>query len=71
MKAYFKDIKKNLTVINENDKNSCEGKIKIQNVEEIKNAVFTMKLNKSSGLDGLPIECYRTFLNEIGDLLFK
>ena len=51
VKSYLKNIK-NITVINENDKNSCEGKIKI---EEIKNAVFTMKLNKSPGLDGLPI----------------
>ena len=54
-------------VINENDKNLCEGKIKIEKITKLK----TMKLNKSPGLDGLPIEFYITFWNEIGDLLFN
>jgi hypothetical protein len=30
-------------------------------MEEIKDVVFSMKTNKASGLDGFPIEFYRSF----------
>ena len=41
------------------------------NLEEIKKAVKMMKPNKSPGEDGLPIEFYRIFWDDIEDCLFN
>ena len=41
------------------------------NVDELWNAISTMKLNKAPGLDGLPVEFYRTFWTHIKDLLLE
>ena len=38
-------------------------------IEELHTAVFTMKDNKASGTDGLPIEFYKMFWNELKDKL--
>ena len=38
-------------------------------IEECKRSVLGMKGNKAPGLDGLPIEWYKVFWNNIGGLL--
>ena len=35
-------------------------------ISELQTAIFEMKLNKTPGLDGLPVEFYRTFWSHIG-----
>ena len=52
--------------LNELDSTSCEGEITI---EECTNAIFKMKLNRSPGLDGLNVEFYRHFWNDIKSLI--
>ena len=39
-------------------------------LEEIKTAIFQMKPGKSPGLDGIPVEFYQEFWDEIKDLYF-
>jgi len=51
---------------NENEK--CEGEITL---EECTNAIFKMKLNKAPGLDGLNVEFYRKFWNNLKNLITK
>ena len=46
------------------EKAKCEG---LMNMTECKKAVFSMKKNKAPGIDGLPIEFYQVFWNEIGE----
>ena len=65
IKTYINETKTEFK-LNDKDSNSCEGKITIQ---ECKAAIFTMKINRSPGIDGLPVEFYRTFYNEIQDIL--
>ena len=44
----------------------CEGQM---NVQECKQAVFSMKRNKAPGIDGLQIEFYVVFWDDIAELL--
>ena len=46
----------------------CDGKITL---EECKNAIFKMKLNKSPGLDGLTVEFYRLFWDKLKHFLVE
>ena len=46
----------------------CEGLI---SVEELTNAIFKMQLNKSPGSDGLSVEFYCTFWDNVKDILCK
>jgi hypothetical protein len=46
----------------------CEGEITI---EECTNAIFKMKLNKAPGPDGVSIEFYRKFWNNLKKLVTK
>ena len=62
---YFEGIKPT-KILSEHDKRLCEGEITI---EECKRSVLGMKGNKAPGLDGLPIEWYKVFWNNIGGLL--
>ena len=48
--------------LSENDKIYCDRNISLKDCEEEINA---MKINKSPGLDGLPVEFYRIFWNQI------
>ena len=48
--------------LNENDKLMCEGEV---TQDECFKAIKLMKTNKSPGLDGIPVEFYREFWNEI------
>ena len=47
-------------------KSLCEGKITLQ---ECKEAILGMKDNKSPGLDGICIEFYKEFWDDIGNAL--
>ncbi len=52
--------------LNGDDSACCEG---LLTVDECKRAVFKMKKNKTPGSDGLPIEWYQTFWNDISYLM--
>ena len=52
--------------LSETDSESCEGLI---TKEECEKALAKMKGNKSPGLDGLSTEFYKTFWNELSDLI--
>jgi hypothetical protein len=54
--------------LSEKDKSICDGEI---TVTECSDAVNEMKLNKSSGLDGLSVEFYRTFWDKLKYFLIK
>ena len=56
----------NLPTLKPESQDLCEGLISLP---ECENAVNRMKLNKSPGEDGLPIEFYRVFWAEIGNFL--
>jgi len=57
---YLKDCK--INKLSENDKNNCEGLITI---EECHKVIVQMTKNKAPGGDGLTIEFYQEFWNEI------
>jgi hypothetical protein len=44
------------------DMNVCDGQL---SMEECTEAISKMKLNKSPGIDGLTVEFYRTFSDNI------
>ena len=52
--------------VKQEDMNVCDGQL---SVEECTEAIFKMKLNKSPGIDGLTVECYRTFWESIKYLI--
>ena len=58
--------KVNLPELSPERQNSCEGLISQQECED---ALKKIKTNKSPGDDGIPIEFYKAFWNEIGSLL--
>lgn len=62
--TYLNDI--NIKGLTQNDKSVLEGEI---TDAECKDAVNKMKLNKSPGSDGLPVEFYQVFWNDLKDLL--
>ena len=54
--------------LEENDKLACEGKITIDECEQV---IKTMNNNKSPGIDGLPCEFYKVFWKEIKFVFVK
>ena len=54
--------------LSESDKASCEGKLTLQNIWE---ALISMKNGKTTGNDGLTKEFYVCFFGELGMLLLK
>lgn len=64
----FLDHLPNIPKLQDNDKMFCEGMI---TDNECLYAIKSLRINKSPGLDGLPIEFYRKFWNDIGQLLIK
>ena len=54
--------------LSDNDANLCEGNISLN---ELNDALNSMKLNKSPGLDGLSVEFFKTFWTKISPLLFN
>ena len=54
----------NIPKLSEEQKQSCEGEISL---EEIKLILDSFQNNKSPGSDGIPIEFYKTFWNLIND----
>ena len=67
IKQYLSKIN-NLNTLNEQEANILEGEI---SETECKDALKNMKLNKSPGSDGLPIEFYTTFWENINTLLLE
>jgi len=65
LKKYIENTKVQNKVSN-NESDKCEGEITI---EECTNAIFKMKLNKAPGLDGLSVEFYRKFCNNLKKLI--
>ncbi len=63
--AFLEEIELERT-LNDTSANICEGPITI---EECKIATDEMKLNKSPGLDGLPVEFYTAFWDKIGNIV--
>ena len=61
IKDYIKETKIHKKLSNE-DSEALEGKLTIK---ECTSAIFNMKLNKSPGFDGLSVEFYRTFWEEL------
>ena len=57
-----------VTTLSQDEKQKCEG---LMNLAECKKAVLSMKRNKTPGTDGLPIEFYQVFWNEIGETLVR
>ena len=64
--AYLDQIR--LPALTEDRQNLCNHAISLVECEV---ALGNMKLNKSPGDDGLPMEVYRTFWKDIGDLLVE
>ena len=62
---YLYDVK-NLNILSEEEAQLLEGEISNR---ECYVAIKNMKLNKSSGSDGIPVEFYLTFWTDIKDLL--
>ena len=56
----------NVTKLSECDSVNCEG---LLTLNECKRAVQKMKKNKTPGSDGLPIEWYQKFWDDISHLL--
>ena len=52
--------------LSHDEKQKCEG---LMNLFECQKAVFSMKRNKAPGMDGLPVEFYQVFWNELGEIL--
>ena len=57
MKQYF-DTSPISNILSHKEKDSCENEI---TEEECKGALFSMKLNKTPGSDGLSVEFYQLF----------
>ena len=66
MNDYLENV--NLPTLKPESQDLCEGLISLP---ECENAVNRMKLNKSPGKDGLPIEFYRVLWAEIGNFLVE
>ena len=60
-KKYLESLKE-YKKLNDSESNTCEGEI---TVDECTDAIFKMKLNKAPGLDGLNVEFYRAFWEEL------
>ena len=56
----------NLPSLSDNRRDVCDGEVSVQECER---AINNIKSNKSPGEDGLPIEFYKGFWNEIGQFL--
>jgi hypothetical protein len=67
LKKYIENTKVHNKLRN-NESEKCEGEI---TMEECTNAIFKMKLNKAPGLDGLSVEFYRKFWNNLKKLVTK
>ena len=67
LKKYIENTKVHNKLSN-NESEKCEGEITI---EERTYAIFKMKLNKAPGLDGLSVEFYRKFWNNLKKLVTK
>lgn len=67
IQSYLKETD-NLKTLNKNDQKCLEGKLTIEECEE---ALKNMKNNKSPGSDGLPVEFYKTFWNDIKSILIE
>ena len=58
----------NLSKLSSEASEKCEGKITI---EECQNIIKTFKLGKTPGNDGLPIEFYNVFWSSIGEMVVE
>ena len=67
LKKYIENTKVHNKLSN-NESEKCEGEIII---EECTNAIFKMKLNKAPALDGLSVEFYRKFWNNLKKTCYK
>ena len=54
--------------LNEKEKSFCDENLTLHECEE---AVLNFKDNKSPGIDGIPNEFYKTFWNEIKNILYS
>ena len=63
MRNYIDSTRLSNTLL-QTDKQLCDQNITI---DECRNALFSMKLNKSPGSDGLSVEFYQTFWDQLGD----
>lgn len=61
-------IYENLSMLSAEETQSCERQITIEEIEE---AVKQAKLNKAPGMDGLPVEFYKTFWPQIKNIFLK
>ncbi len=61
---FFEDIE----VLSEHDKNSCEGRI---NLQECERALNLFKKGKSPGNDGITSEFYQFFWPEVGEMIVQ
>ena len=63
---FYSNLYLNHKKLSEEESASCEGPLTLN---ECTSSLNSMSLNKSPGSDGLPVEFYRTFWNEIGLLV--
>ena len=63
---YLNDI--DIHKLSEEEQKICDGVISLQ---ECETAVSKMKLNRSPGEDGLPVEFYKTFWKQLGSFLVE
>ena len=67
IKTYLRDTG-NVNILNEHEANTLEG---IISETECQNALRNMKLNKSPGSDGLPVEFYVSFWQDVKTLVVE
>ena len=65
LENYFSNVKPE-TTLSDNDRKSCDGYV---SYDECKQAIFSMRKNKSPGLDGISIEFYQTFAEKLIPIL--
>ena len=66
-KTFFNDTHQ-INRLDEDEKQSCEGEITIEECEKV---IKTMKNNKSPGVDGLPCEFYKVFWLDMKDIFVR
>ena len=64
--AFFNNLNKNTETLTADQRFFCEG---LLSFSDCKTALLSMANNKTPGSDGLPVEFYKTFWNEIGPLV--
>ena len=65
---FYDTLNVNCNKLSEEQSSHCEG---LLSLDECRQSVFSMSLNKSPGSDGFPVEFYRKFWDDVGILVLN